>query len=77
VWAAFFRGYDEMLCPASPAGWTRAGLPVGVQAVGPHLEDRTTIDFARRLAVECGGFEAPPGYQAVVGREQGKGAVKI
>lgn len=50
--------------PASmvPVGHTAQGLPVGVQVVGPYLEDRTTIDFARRLAEVIGGFVAPPGY---------------
>jgi hypothetical protein len=30
----------------------RAGLPVGIQIVRPHLEDSTTIDFAARMAEE-------------------------
>jgi amidase len=46
----------------APVGRTAQGLPVGVQIVGPYLEDRTTIDFARRLAEVIGGFEVPPGY---------------
>jgi amidase len=50
--------------PASvaPVGPTRDGLPVGLQIVGPYLEDRTTIDFARRVGEVCGGFSKPPGY---------------
>ena len=50
--------------PASvaPAGRTPDGLPVGVQIVAAHLEDRTSIDFARRLADEIGGYEPPPGF---------------
>ncbi len=50
--------------PASvaPIGCTREGLPVGLQIVGPYLEDRTTIDFARRVSEVCGGFSAPPSY---------------
>lgn len=47
---------------SAPVGTTSAGLPVGVQIVGPYLEDRTPIDFARRLAEVMGGFVAPPGY---------------
>lgn len=43
-----------------PVGRTRAGLPVGVQVVGPFLEDRTTLDFGRRLMELRGGFVAPP-----------------
>lgn len=50
------------LLPATtaPAGRTAGGMPVGVQIVGPWLEDRTTIDFARKMADAVGGFEAPP-----------------
>ena len=47
---------------SAPAGLTPSGLPVGVQIVGPHLEDHTTIEFARLLADEIGGFVPPPGY---------------
>src|SRR5262249_12435759 len=46
----------------APAGRTADGLPVGVQIVGPYLEDRTCIDFARRLADVAGGYVPPPGY---------------
>lgn len=46
----------------APAGLTSAGLPVGVQIIGPYLEDRTTIAFARALADDAGGFVPPPGY---------------
>ena len=48
----------------APAGRTSAGLPVGVEIIGPYLEDRTTIDVARRLAAEIGGFEPPPGFRS-------------
>jgi amidase len=33
-----------------------------VQIVGPFLEDRTTLDVARRLADAIGGFQRPPGF---------------
>jgi amidase len=46
----------------APVGRTAAGLPVGIQIVGPHLEDRTAIDVAGRIAEIAGGFQAPPGY---------------
>jgi len=110
AWAAFFRDYDVLLCPAAPTaafahdhtpphlgvrmtlvngvprplddaivwagfgsaallpatvapvGRTSGGLPVGVQIVGPYLEDRTTIDVARRLADVIGGYVRPPGF---------------
>ena len=37
-----------------------AGLPVGVQVVGPYLEDRTSLFVARRLAELRGGVIPPP-----------------
>lgn len=47
-----------------PIGRTRAeGLPVGLQLVGPHLEDRTVIELARRVAEQGPGFEPPPGFR--------------
>jgi amidase len=45
---------------AAPVGRAADGMPVGVQIVGPYLEDATTIDFAKKLAEVTGGFEAPP-----------------
>jgi len=48
---------------AFPAGRTGGGLPIGLQAVGPYLEDRTPIHFARLLAEHFGGYERPPGYE--------------
>lgn len=61
VWAA----------PATSAGLPAAvvpiergdsALPIGVQIIGPFLEDRTVLAFAAMLEREYGGFEAPPGY---------------
>ncbi|MHB8529338.1 MAG: amidase family protein [Caulobacteraceae bacterium] len=37
---------------AAPNGKSRAGLPIGLQIIGPYLEDRTTIDFARLMERE-------------------------
>lgn len=45
-----------------PVGMTSDGLPVGVQVVGPFLEDRTTIAVARMLEEQLGGFTSPPGF---------------
>ena len=47
---------------AFPVGLSADGLPVGIQALGPYLEDRTTIRFAALLAEEIGGYRPPPGY---------------
>jgi len=46
----------------APIGRTPSGLPVGVQIIGPYLEDRTTIRFAELLEREWGGFVSPPGF---------------
>ena len=47
---------------AAPVGRSESGLPIGVQIVGPYLEDHTTIAFAGLLEREFGGFITPPGY---------------
>jgi amidase len=44
---------------AVPVGRTAGGLPVGVQIVGPYLEDRTTLAVARCIEELLGGFAAP------------------
>lgn len=48
---------------AFPVGLTRSGLPIGLQAIGPYLEDRTPIRFTALVAKEFGGFLRPPGYE--------------
>jgi amidase len=67
------RRYDELFfwpsfaacahLPATvvPVGHAR-GLPVGIQIVGPYLEDRTCLDFAGRASELWGGFTPPPGF---------------
>lgn len=62
AWAGVI-GMAYLPVTMAPVGQTSQGLPVGVQIVGPYLEDRTTIDFARRLADVIGGFVAPRGYE--------------
>jgi len=44
---------------AVPIDRSTAGLPIGVQIIGPCLEDRTTIAFAELLEREFGGFVPP------------------
>jgi amidase len=45
-----------------PVGLSETGLPIGVQIIGPHLEDRTPLALAALIEREFGGFIAPPGY---------------
>jgi len=62
----FWAGYGGMAyLPATvaPAGLTPAGLPVGVQIIGPQYGDRTCIEFARLLEREFQAFVPPPDYR--------------
>lgn len=45
-----------------PAGRTPAGLPVGLQIIGPYLHDYRTIAFGGLVSEVIGGFTPPPGY---------------
>jgi amidase len=46
---------------AIPLGLSPDGLPVGVQIVGPWLEDRTPLKLADLIERAFGGFVPPPG----------------
>ncbi|MBC7103629.1 MAG: hypothetical protein H5U13_10520 [Parvibaculum sp.] len=43
----------------APAGITSEGKPVGIQIIGPHLEDYTTIAVAGMFEEILGGFKPP------------------
>jgi amidase len=47
---------------AFPSGLSRAGFPIGLQIIGPEYGDRTTIEAARLIGQELGGFRAPPRF---------------
>ncbi|MCX2982784.1 amidase [Halieaceae bacterium IMCC14734] len=47
---------------AAPVGVSSEGLPIGMQIVGPYLEDRTPLAVAGMLQQLHRGFVAPPGY---------------
>ena len=61
AWSAM-ASVGNLPATAVPLGTSAAGLPVGVQVIGPYLEDRTTIAFARLLEQEFGGFQPPSGF---------------
>lgn len=46
----------------APVGKASDGLPVGMQIMGPYLEDATPIHFAELMGAVTGTFEAPPGF---------------
>ncbi|MEV4315548.1 amidase [Actinocrispum sp. NPDC049592] len=47
---------------AFPCGLSREGLPVGLQAIGPYLEDHTVIRFAGLVADLGFTYQPPPGF---------------
>ena len=47
----------------APIGLTSGGLPIGVQIIGPYLEDRTTIHFAKLIEKDFYRFKPPPGFE--------------
>ena len=46
-----------------PIGLSDEGLPIGLQIIGPYLEDRTTIAFAELVERSFGGFVAQPVFK--------------
>jgi amidase len=61
AWAGLI-GVAMLPSSVVPVGLSASGLPVGMQIVGPYLEDRTALHFARAVAEATGGFRPPPGY---------------
>ncbi len=62
VWAGL-AGVVYLPSTVVPVARNAEGLPIGVQIIGPYLEDRTTLAFARQVEQLAGGFVAPPGYE--------------
>jgi amidase len=61
----FWAGYTgAFFLPSTvaPCGFTQAGLPVGVQIVGPQYGDLTCLGFAKLLEREFQGFVPPPDF---------------
>ncbi|MPZ23244.1 MAG: amidase [Dehalococcoidia bacterium] len=62
---SFYPGLSTLAgqpATAFPVGLSAEGLPIGLQVIGPYLEDRTPIGFAALMAREIGGFSPPPGF---------------
>ena len=59
AWAGLI-GVSYLPSTVVPVGRTGGGLPVGIQVVGPYLEDRTSLFVAARLAALTGGYTPPP-----------------
>ena len=46
-----------------PVGKTKDNLPVGIQIMGPYMEDGTSLDLAMKMENVLGGFTPPPGFE--------------
>ncbi len=57
-----FATHTGLPATVVPVGLTRAGLPVGMQIIGPYLEDATPIDLAVKCEEILGGFRPPKGF---------------
>lgn len=53
--------FGNLPATAAPIGFSTSGLPIGAQVIGPYMEDRTTIAFARLMEQAFGGFQPPRG----------------
>ena len=60
-WPGLTGGY-HLPGTVAPLGFTKAGLPLGVQIAGPIHGDRTTIAVAALLEQVWFGFKPPPGW---------------
>lgn len=56
--------FGVVLLPATavPIGLHSTGLPMGLQVVGPFLEDHTALTAAAMVESISGGFQRPPGW---------------
>ncbi len=60
-WASLAT-FAHLPASVAPVKRTGSGLPVGVQIIGPYLEDATTMRVAGFLEEILGGFTPPPDF---------------
>jgi amidase len=58
-----FATFTGLPATIAPIGASSSGLPIGIQIIGPYLEDATPIDFATMTKELFGGFKPPAGYE--------------
>ena len=64
VFWAGLTGVSYLPSTVVPTGPDAQGLPIGVQIVSGEMQDLTTIEFARLVHAEIGGFVPAPKYEA-------------
>ena len=57
-----FATYNGLPATVAPIGTSSSNLPIGIQIIGPYLEDATPIDVAARTRDLFGGFKLISGY---------------
>jgi amidase len=45
-----------------PMGYSKEGMPIGVQIVGKHWRDMELLSVAKQIDGVSGAFKHPPGY---------------
>ena len=60
-WAGL-TGVSYLPSTVVPTGPDQNGLPIGVQIVGGEMRDLMTIEFARMIHEEAGGFVPAPAF---------------
>ena len=60
-WMGLF-GVAHLPATAVPIGLHSSGLPMGLQVVGPYLEDHTALAAAAMVEAVTGGFRRPLGW---------------
>ena len=58
-----FATLTGMPATVFPIGLTETRLPVGLQVIGPFLEDETPIYLAEKLSEILGGIKHPDKYR--------------
>ena len=58
VWSSV-ANLPQLPSLAIPIGQNADGLPIGVQVIGPYLEDYTPIAFAQAVEGLCSGYSPP------------------
>ncbi len=62
AWVGALAGVNYLPAVSAPVGVSKNGLPVGMQIIAPYLQDKTAIDFAKKIENIVGGFQPPPAF---------------
>lgn len=59
-WVGALAGVAHLPAAVAPVGLSEAGLPTGVQIIGPRYGDHSVIHFATQIEKEIWGYLPPP-----------------